>query len=191
MKKLTKKIFKPVAKFFKIFFRILYRIIDLLIITPLSKVVYNIGDMLSNRNSSFDKILKGIKLMQESGASPEIQVTTCVNKKNIGELEEIYQLMREIGITNWRIITVDPIGRAKDNDELLLSADEFKKVFHFMFEKRIENPDMKIMYGCGHFFGAGAYYERRRPHQGPSGAPVRRQGPQGDRVHPVRGQPLR
>ena len=102
---------------------------------------------------SFDKILKGIKLMQESGAIPEIQVTTCVNKKNIGELEEIYQLMREIGITNWRIITVDPIGRAKDNDELLLSADEFKKVFHFMFEKRIENPDMKIMYGCGHFFG--------------------------------------
>lgn len=57
MKKIFKKIFKPVAKFFKIFFRVLYRIIDLLIVTPLSKLVYKIGDMLSNRNSNFDKIL--------------------------------------------------------------------------------------------------------------------------------------
>lgn len=57
MKKVFKKIFKPVAKFFKIFFRILYRIIDLLIVTPLSKLVYKIGDMLSNRNSNFDKFL--------------------------------------------------------------------------------------------------------------------------------------
>ena len=57
MKKIFKKIFKPIAKFFKIFFRILYRIIDLLIVTPLSKLVYKIGDMLSNRNSTFDKFL--------------------------------------------------------------------------------------------------------------------------------------
>lgn len=57
MKKTFKKIFKPIAKFFKIFFRILYRIIDLLIVTPLSKLVYKIGDMLSNRNSNFDKFL--------------------------------------------------------------------------------------------------------------------------------------
>ena len=102
---------------------------------------------------SFDKILNGIKLMQEAGTISEIQVTTCVNKKNIDELEGLYQLMREIGIKNWRIITVDPIGRAKDNDDLLLTPDQFKKVFHFMFTKRIENPDMTIMYGCGHYFG--------------------------------------
>lgn len=57
MKKIFKKIFKPIAKFFKIFFRILYRIIDLLIVTPLSKLVYKIGDMLSNRNSTLDKFL--------------------------------------------------------------------------------------------------------------------------------------
>ena len=57
MKKIFKKIFKPIAKFFKIFFRILYRIIDLLIVTPLSKLVYKIGDMLGNRNSTLDKFL--------------------------------------------------------------------------------------------------------------------------------------
>ena len=57
MKKIFKKIFKPIAKFFRIFFRILYRIIDLLIVTPLSKIVYKIGDMLGNRNSNFDKFL--------------------------------------------------------------------------------------------------------------------------------------
>ena len=102
---------------------------------------------------SFDKILKGIKLMHESNAIPVVQVTTCVSKKNIHELEEMHKLMKEIGIKNWRIITVDPIGRAKDNDELLLSPDQYKQVFHFMLEKRIEDPEMTIMYGCGHYYG--------------------------------------
>ncbi|MGN0967299.1 MAG: radical SAM protein [Candidatus Coprovivens sp.] len=102
---------------------------------------------------SFDKILKGIQLMHESNAIPVIQVTTCVNKKNIHELEEMHKLMKKIGIKNWRIITVDPIGRAKDNDELLLSPEQYKQVFNFMLEKRIEDPEMTIMYGCGHYWG--------------------------------------
>lgn len=102
---------------------------------------------------SFDKILKGIELMHESNAIPVVQVTTCVNKKNIHELEEMHKLMKEIGIKNWRIITVDPIGRAKDNDELLLSPEQYKQVFNFMLEKRIEDPEMTIMYGCGHYWG--------------------------------------
>ena len=57
MKKFLSKIFKTLGKTFKVFFRVLYRIIDLLLVTPLSKVVYKIGDMLGNRNSGFDKIL--------------------------------------------------------------------------------------------------------------------------------------
>ena len=57
MKKFLSKIFKALGKTFRVFFRVLYRIIDLLLVTPLSKIVYKIGDMLGNRNSGFDKIL--------------------------------------------------------------------------------------------------------------------------------------
>ena len=57
MKKFLSKIFKALGKTFRVFFRVLYRLIDLLLVTPLSKIVYKIGDMLGNRNSGFDKIL--------------------------------------------------------------------------------------------------------------------------------------
>ena len=102
---------------------------------------------------SFKKIIKGLKLMQNCPSIVDIQVTTCVNKKNVDQLEEIFQLVKEIGIKDWRLIEIDPIGRAKDNDDILLDKEGFKKMFSFLFQKRYENPDMKIMYGCGHYFG--------------------------------------
>ncbi len=102
---------------------------------------------------SFPKIIKGIKLMLECPSIAEVQVTTCVNKKNLEQLPEILKLVKEIGVKNWRLIEIDPIGRAKDNDELLLDSKGFTKMFNFLFKTRCENPDMKIMYGCGHYFG--------------------------------------
>ena len=64
---------------------------------------------------SFDKIIKGIKLMLECPTILEVQVTTCVNKKNINQLDDIYELLKSIGVKNWRLIEVDSIGRARDN----------------------------------------------------------------------------
>ena len=52
-----KKIFKKIGKFFAKFFKVLYRIIDVLLVTPISKAVYFIGDKLSSRNGNLDKFL--------------------------------------------------------------------------------------------------------------------------------------
>ena len=57
MSKKKGSFFKPIKKFFKVIFRVLYRILDLLIVTPLSKFVYRIGDAIANRNGSFDKFI--------------------------------------------------------------------------------------------------------------------------------------
>ena len=102
---------------------------------------------------AFDKIVKGIKLMQQIPTIVDLQITTCVNKKNIDELEDIYKIVKDLGVTDWRLIEVDPIGRAKGNTDLLLDADDYKRMFKFIIEKRRENPDMKFKYGCGHFLG--------------------------------------
>ena len=52
-----KKTFKKIGKFFTKIFKVLYRIIDVLLVTPISKAVYFIGDKLSNRNGNLDKFL--------------------------------------------------------------------------------------------------------------------------------------
>ena len=52
-----KKFLSKILKFFGKFFRILYRIIDLLIVTPLSKLLYLISDGFSSKNGVFDRLL--------------------------------------------------------------------------------------------------------------------------------------
>ena len=102
---------------------------------------------------SFKKIINGIKLMQQEPSIKDIQITTCVNKKNINQLEDLYNLMLELNIKDWRIIEVDPIGRAKGNDIILLSPDEYKKMLNFIEAKRKNKDGIKVSYGCGHFLG--------------------------------------
>ena len=102
---------------------------------------------------SWEKILHGIKLMQKIPSLQNLQVTTCVNKKNIDYLDEIYKTLRELGVKNWRIMEVDPIGRAKDNKEILLSPTEYVRMFNYIAKMQRENPDMDIVYGCAHFLG--------------------------------------
>ncbi len=101
---------------------------------------------------SYEKILKGLKLMLKSPVIKIVQVTTCVNKKNIDELEEIYKMLYDIGIRNWRVMKVDPIGRARDNDDILLDKDGIKRMVEFIKEKKAEGK-MEITYGCGHYLG--------------------------------------
>ena len=101
---------------------------------------------------SFDKIIKGIQLMNAANI-PDVQVTTCVNKKNIDQLEDLYQLMKDIGVKDWRVIEVDPIGRAKNNDEILMGKKEVKRMLDFINEKEHTPGYPVVSYGCGHFLG--------------------------------------
>lgn len=52
-----KKMLKKIGKFFAKLFKMLYKVIDTLLVTPISKAVYFIGDKLSNRNGNLDKFL--------------------------------------------------------------------------------------------------------------------------------------
>lgn len=99
---------------------------------------------------SFDKIISNIKKLQKVPSIKIVQVTTVANKKNLKELEDIYQLMKELNIISWRVINVDPIGRAKGNKDILLDKDEYKYLFNFIKEKREENI-MNVEYGCSHY----------------------------------------
>ena len=101
----------------------------------------------------FDKLCKGIKLMQKCPTIEDLQVTTCVNKKNIDYLEDIYKIVKDLGVTDWRLIEVDPIGRAKGNDDLLLDTEDYRRMLKFIFDKRREDPSIVYKYGCGHFLG--------------------------------------
>lgn len=101
---------------------------------------------------SFDKIMKAIDLLKELECLNHLQITTVVNKKNIHELEDIYKLLLDKGIKEWRVICVDPIGRAYNNDGILLDKEGLTYMFDFIRQKRLEGK-MLVEYDCSHYLG--------------------------------------
>lgn len=90
-----------------------------------------------------------------------IQITTVVHHRNINELEEMYKIFSSMGVRSWRVINIEPIGRAKNDPELMLTNDEIRKMFAFINEKRFAG-DMEVTYGCSHYLGVDLEREVRK-----------------------------
>ena len=104
----------------------------------------------------YDKAMRGIQNLIDQKAFRHIQVTTVINHQNIGELDELYQILDQMDIDSWRVIGIEPRGRALDYPEMLLTPDDQRRLFSFIREKR-ENQ-IPVNYGCSHFLGLE--YER-------------------------------
>ena len=76
-------------------------------------------------------------------------VVTCVNQRTIHQLDEMQQYLWSIGVRNWRLITIDPMGRAADNPELILTPDQHRQLLDYIREKRKQG--LHISYSCEGF----------------------------------------
>ena len=59
-----------------------------------------------------------------------------VHKKNINELYDMYEEMKKLDIDIWRVINIEPIGRARDNKELLLEKEDYITLLDFIKTNR-------------------------------------------------------
>lgn len=101
---------------------------------------------------SYEKIIENIKNLKKANYVRHIQVTTVVNKTNIQELEALYNIMLGLELDSWRLASMDPIGRAKENEELLLNGKELKQLLDFIMTKNKEKK-LSVRYGCPGFLG--------------------------------------
>lgn len=110
---------------------------------------------------SYKTIINNIKKLKQANFLEHIQVTTVFHKHNINELEELYKVMLDLELDSWRLISMDPIGRANENDELLLDGKEIKTLLDFIKSKK-SNKKLKLTYGCPSFLGLEYEKEVRR-----------------------------
>ena len=109
-------------------------------------------DLLRQQKGAWQRALCGIRHLQEAGFAP--QVTTVVHQNNIDDLDPLYALLCETGVTSWRIINVEPIGRACESSDLLLKPEQFRKMLAYIREKRFDRTcPMEVTFGCSHFLG--------------------------------------
>ncbi|PKP21235.1 MAG: radical SAM/SPASM domain-containing protein [Bacteroidetes bacterium HGW-Bacteroidetes-21] len=107
---------------------------------------------LRGSKESFKKVIRSIELLKNN-VEIIYDVVTCVNQNNFKDLENLKSLLIDKGVKDWRIFTIFPIGRAKENIELQLDSSHFKKLFDFIKESR-KDKRIKISYGCEGFLGS-------------------------------------
>lgn len=108
------------------------------------------NDMRGNINS-FDRAVRAIKLISNE---PDLawDIVTCVSPKNFKYLEEFKKFIISIGVTHWRIFTVVPMGRAKDDPSLQLTNPQFRELMEFIVKTKKEKS-IKLNYACEGFLG--------------------------------------
>lgn len=106
---------------------------------------------LRNNDKSFSKVENAISLATSSKRL-NFDVVTCVNKKNLNELQSVFEFLIKKGVKAWRLFTIIPIGRASENPDLVLSDNDFKQLMDFIVLKRKEKR-IEVNFSCEGYVG--------------------------------------
>ena len=109
---------------------------------------------------SFARASQAIRIL---AAEPTIKfdVVTCVNKRSFPQLEEFKEYLISLGLKDWRIFTVFPVGRAAADPELQLDPEQYRQLMDFIIRTRAEGR-INVSYACEGFLGS--YEGRVRNH---------------------------
>ena len=106
---------------------------------------------LRGNKESFERATKAIKMLAEDG---ELlwDVVTCINRKNYPYLVTFRNFLVNLGVRNWRIFTIFPVGRAAQSPELQLTNTELIGLMEFIKRMR-KVGGMHISFACEGFLG--------------------------------------
>lgn len=111
----------------------------------------NEHNWLRGDKESFERATKAIQMLAEDG---ELlwDVVTCVHRKSYPHLVTFRNYLVNLGVRNWRIFTVFPVGRAVQSPDLQLTNQEFMGLMEFIKKMR-KTGGMHIDYACEGFLG--------------------------------------
>lgn len=107
---------------------------------------------------SFGRALAAVDRYRQAGFLRGLQVATAINAQNLPELQQMYDLLVEHGVRDWRIVSVFPGGRARGEPGLLLAPGGLAALLDFIGAKRSRPGPLKVTYGDEGFLG--------EPHEG-------------------------
>lgn len=76
---------------------------------------------------NFRKTYKKIKLLKKYIHTAELSIRVTVNTKNVNECQKLIKLAENLKADSIRLTPVLPIGRAKENLDLLMSQEQYQK----------------------------------------------------------------
>lgn len=104
---------------------------------------------MRNHPQSFKRATAAIRMAAEKD-DLNFDVVTCVNRRSLPELNEIKELLIQLGVKNWRLFTIFPVGRAAAYPEFDLSEKELCGLLDFIESTRKEGR-IKASFCCEGF----------------------------------------
>lgn len=90
---------RKLKKMFISFFRAIYRLIDKCIVTPISRVIYNINNYMKNHNSGLDKLLNRPNMLLYASLVLAVVVFLLIDSKVINLVESEAEVITNIPVT--------------------------------------------------------------------------------------------
>ena len=108
---------------------------------------------LRNNKLSYKNAINALNLFIKSESFSAVEAITCVNSKNIDELESMYEIFRIMGVKKWRVFSIFPKGRAENESELVIDKDKLIKIFEFISDKRRSMGTIDVSYSEEGYLG--------------------------------------
>ena len=100
---------------------------------------------------SFDRALEAIRrIVRQPGLAYD--VITCVTGQMVPRLEEFKELLIAEGVGWWRLFTIFPVGRAKNDPSLRMTDAQFREMLEFIRRTHKEGR-IGTSYACEGFLG--------------------------------------
>jgi len=99
----------------------------------------------------FNRAVKAIDIVAATNRLT-YDIVTCVNQKNIGELEELKEFLIKHNVKAWRLFTIFPIGRAANSPDLHLSPEQLKWLMDFIVRSRADTR-ISVYFSCEAYTG--------------------------------------
>lgn len=100
---------------------------------------------------SYERALEALRMIvREPGLAYD--VVTCVTGAMVPRLGEFRDMLLAEGVRAWRLFSIFPMGRAKNDASLRMTDEQFREVLEFIRRTRREGQ-IDVSYACEGFLG--------------------------------------
>ena len=124
--------------------------------------LFEAHEKLRKLPGAFAHIVDSIRAMAREDFLDSIQITTVVSKVNISSLEQMLEYFSQLPVDSWRLAIVDPIGRCREQKDLLLDKEDLRTFFAFFDRHRFHAKPL-LTTSCSHYLGEKDSLYRSHP----------------------------
>jgi len=120
-------------------------------------------DWFRGREGSYDRAVDALRRLIAADFLETFDVVTCVHPRNLDHRDALRAVLAELGVPNWRIFTISPMGRAAQNPLLQLAPTDFRRLMDWLEQPHGDGDVPNVRYSEAGYLDV--YEQRVRDHR--------------------------